>query len=51
LEVARQGKTVESARANLAEAVSLFLEHASKSEIRRRLNSEVYVPHFEVAVA
>lgn len=33
LEVVSQGKTVEEARANLKEAVQLYLEHADPSEI------------------
>lgn len=36
LDVASQGGTVEEAKGNLREAVQLFLETASKSEIRRR---------------
>lgn len=36
LDVASQGESVEQAKANLREAVQLFLETASKSEIRRR---------------
>ena len=37
LDVASQGDTVDKARANLTEAVALFLETADNSEIRRRL--------------
>jgi predicted RNase H-like HicB family nuclease len=37
VDVVSQGKTVEGARANLLEAVELFFEAASPSEIRRRL--------------
>lgn len=33
LEVVSQGKTVEEARANLKEAVQLYVEHADPSEI------------------
>jgi predicted RNase H-like HicB family nuclease len=39
LDVASQGDSVEEARRNLAEAVELFFECASPSEIRRRLHS------------
>jgi predicted RNase H-like HicB family nuclease len=35
--VVSQGKTIEEARANLLEAVELFFEVASPSEINRRL--------------
>lgn len=50
LDVVSQGRSVEEARANLREAVALFLECASPAEIRERLHSEVYVTAFEVAV-
>jgi predicted RNase H-like HicB family nuclease len=43
VDVASQGKTVEEARANLLEAVELFFEAASLSEIRRRLKKETYI--------
>ena len=38
------------ARSNLEEALALFFETASNEEIGRRLRSEVYVTHVEVAV-
>ena len=41
LDVVSQGDTVEEARANLKEAVELFLETASEQEVRERLHSEV----------
>lgn len=43
-----QGKTVEEARANLREAVELFLETADESEVSERLGTEVYISCFEV---
>lgn len=48
LDVVSQGDTVEEARANLKEAVELFLETASPEEIAECLHSEVYVSAFEV---
>lgn len=42
VDVVSQGKTVEDARANLLEAVELFLEAASPSEIKKRLKTETY---------
>ena len=51
LDIASQGETVAEARANLAEAIELFLETASATEIERRLGSEVYVTQIEVAHA
>ncbi|MFZ1932633.1 MAG: type II toxin-antitoxin system HicB family antitoxin [Thermoguttaceae bacterium] len=50
LDVASQGDTVEDAKRNLSEAVSLFLETADPSEIQRRQHSEVFVTRLEVSV-
>ena len=38
-DIASQGTTVEEARLNLNEAVELFLEHASASEIKERFSN------------
>ncbi len=51
LDIASQGETVEESQHNLQEAVQLFLEEASPSEIRQRLRGEVYVTSIEVAVS
>jgi predicted RNase H-like HicB family nuclease len=50
LDVASQGDTIEEARANLQEALELFLETASPGEIDQRLRNEVYVTRVEVAI-
>lgn len=50
LDIASQGDTIESARANLQEALELFLESASPEEIKGRLREEVYVTRVEVGV-
>jgi predicted RNase H-like HicB family nuclease len=50
LDVVSQGKTVEEARRNIREAVELFLETASPSEIKQRLHKETYISPLEVAV-
>jgi predicted RNase H-like HicB family nuclease len=50
LDIASQGDTIESARANLQEAVELFFEAADPSEIERRRHSEVFVTRIEVEV-
>ncbi|MCX7418027.1 MAG: type II toxin-antitoxin system HicB family antitoxin [Planctomycetia bacterium] len=50
LDVASQGGTVEEAKANLVEAVELFLETASPSEVESRLHGEVFVTRMEVTV-
>ena len=51
LDIASQGETVSEARANLLEAIELFLEAASEEEKQRRLATEVYVTQIEVAGA
>lgn len=49
-DIASQGGSVSEARANLKEAVELFFETASPSEIEQRRKGEVYVTQIEVAV-
>ncbi len=48
--MASQGDTVAEARANLQEAVELFFEATDRSEVTRRLHTEVYVTPLEVPV-
>lgn len=50
LDIASQGDTIEEARVNLQEALELFFETASPTEIQTRLHAEVYVTQVEVAV-
>ena len=50
VDVASQGDTVAEARDNLEEALVLFFETASPTEIANRLRAEVYVTRVEVAV-
>jgi len=47
-DVAGQGATIEEARTNLAEALTLFLEAADPSEVQRRFHGEVYITQVEV---
>lgn len=49
-DIASQGDSIETARANLQEAVELFLESADPTEIERRRHSEVFVTLLEVEV-
>ena len=49
LDIASQGDTIEQARSNLIEAVGLFFETASPTEIQSRLHNEVYVTPIEVS--
>jgi len=41
LDIASQGTSIEEARRNLGEAVELFFETASPSEIQQRMHAEV----------
>ncbi|MEW6388283.1 MAG: type II toxin-antitoxin system HicB family antitoxin [Thermodesulfobacteriota bacterium] len=50
LDIASQGETIEAARKNLQEALELFFETASLTEIKDRLHEEVYITRIEVAV-
>jgi predicted RNase H-like HicB family nuclease len=50
LDVASQGGTIEEARDNLREALELFFECASETELQERLASDLYVTHLEVTV-
>jgi len=50
LDIASQGETVEEAKANLVEALELFFETASASEIANRIHGEVFITRLEVAI-
>ncbi|MEX2459452.1 MAG: type II toxin-antitoxin system HicB family antitoxin [Actinomycetota bacterium] len=50
LDIASQGDTIEQARANLQEALALFMETASPEEIEERFHSEVYVTGLDVVL-
>lgn len=50
VDVASQGRTVDEAKENLKEAVELFFECASASEIARRTKTDLHVSPLEVAV-
>jgi predicted RNase H-like HicB family nuclease len=50
LDIASEGASVEEARANLVEALTLFFESADASEVDRRLHTEVFVTQVEVPV-
>lgn len=51
VDVASQGDTIAEARANLQEALELFFETASETEIAERLHGEVYVTSININVA
>lgn len=50
LDISSQGNTVEEARQNLTEALELFFQHASDSEVEERIHNEVFITRLEVAV-
>jgi predicted RNase H-like HicB family nuclease len=50
LDIASQGDSIEEARTNLSEALSLFLETAPDEEVTRRYRHEVLVTQIEVSV-
>ena len=50
LDIASQGSSIEEARANLVEALTLFFEAADPCEIARRSHSEVFITQVEVPV-
>jgi len=50
LDVTSQGATVEEAKTNLQEAIELFLEHASKSEIDFRLKKDLFITNMQIAI-
>ena len=49
-DIASQGTSIEEARANLIEALTLFFETATPSESTRRYHNEVFVTQIEVPV-
>ena len=50
LDIASQGASIEESRVNLIEALTLFFETASPSEIARRAHNEVFITQVEVPV-
>ena len=50
LDIASQGESIEESRANLIEALTLFFEAASPSEIARRARYDVFVTQVEAPV-
>ena len=50
LDVASEGASIEESRANLIEALTLFFEEASPSEIARRAHHDVFKTQVEVPV-
>ena len=50
LDIASQYSSIEEARSNLIEALTLFFETADPSEVVRRFHGEVFVTRVEVPV-
>ena len=49
-DIASQGTSIEEARTNLIEALTLFFETAAPSGVSRRFHHEVFVTQVEVPV-
>ena len=49
-DVASDGASIEEARTNLIEALTLFFETASPCEITRRFHDEVFITQVEVPI-
>lgn len=49
-DIASQGMSIEEARSNLIEALTLFFESADASEIACRFHGEVFITQVEVPV-
>ncbi len=50
LDVVSQGSSVEEAKNNLKEALELFLESASETEVTERLHNEIFITRIDVAI-
>jgi predicted RNase H-like HicB family nuclease len=50
LDIASQGASIEEARANLLEVLTLFFETADPSEVSRRRHDDVLVTQVEVPI-
>jgi len=50
LDIASQGDSAQEARENLREALELFFETASPTEIQQRFHDEIYITRLEIAV-
>jgi predicted RNase H-like HicB family nuclease len=50
-DIASQGPTIEEARDNLVEALTLFFECADPAELKRHFQPEVLITQVEVRVA
>ena len=50
LDIASQGDTPDEAKSNLVEALELFYETASETEISRRLHNELQISRVSVNI-
>lgn len=49
-DIASEGASIEEGRAKLIDALTLFFESASPSEVSRRLRNEIFMTQVEVPV-
>ena len=50
LDIASQGSTIEEARANLIEALTLFFDATPSPEIAQRRHAEIFITQVDVPV-
>lgn len=50
LDIASQGSSIEEARANLVEALTLFFETADPSEVAQRFHTDVFITQVEIPI-
>jgi predicted RNase H-like HicB family nuclease len=50
MDIASQGTTIEEARENLIEALTLFFETAGEAEVSRRISDDVFITQVEVPI-
>lgn len=50
LDIASQGNSIEEAKANLQEAIELFLETASETEVTQRLHNDIFITRLTVEI-
>lgn len=50
LDIASQGETQDEAKSNLVEAIELFYESASESEISKRLQNDLQITRVTINV-
>ena len=50
IDIASQGNSIEEAKKNLQEAIELFFETASETEVTRRLHNDIFITRLTIEV-